>query len=308
MRMSERIYLLTGPTAVGKTELALSWAESTGAEIVSCDSLLVYRGMDIGTAKPDRQQLERVRHHCIDLAPVRRRFSVGDYIRCARSAISGILGRGKRVLVAGGSGFYLKSFFAPVIDHLPIPKSLNERVERLYEEKGLEGILRELVGIDPDAEGEIDARNPRRVLNALKRCLASGQSVAELKRKFQKGRAPFDDFEVSSCCLWREIEDLRGRVERRTESMLARGLIEEVEGLLEQGLEGNESAASAIGYRETIAFIRNEYGSEGLEEAINRNTIRLIRKQGNWFRNQLPIDRQCELSGAAAGGEISLFP
>lgn len=306
--MSERIYLLTGPTAVGKTELALSWAESAGAEIVSCDSLLVYRGMDIGTAKPERCQLDCVRHHCIDLAPVRRRLSIGDYIKCARRAITGVLSRGKKVLVTGGSGFYLKSFFAPVIDRRPIPRSLSERVDRLYEREGLAGISRELMSIDPCAGGEIDVKNPHRVLNALKRCLATGRSVSHLKETFKQGRPPFDEFEIVSCCLWRGIDELRERVRKRTEKMLARGLIEEVERLLEKGLEGNASAASAIGYRETIAYIRNEYGLGELVGAINRRTMRLIRKQRNWFRNQLPIDRQCELSGTAVDSEIDLFP
>lgn len=305
--MSKRIYLLTGPTAVGKTEIALSWAETEGAEIVSCDSLLVYRGMNVGTAKPDRGQQERVSHHCIDLVPVDKRFSVGDYIEAASKAISGILHRGGKVLVTGGSGFYLKSFFAPVIDHLSIPNPLNERVEQLYDREGLEGILGKLMEIDPMADRSIDVRNPRRVINALKRCLASGQSVEKLKKRFEKGRQPFDEFEILTCCLWRRIDDLRTRVERRTKDMLGRGLIEEVEVLLKEGLERNESAALAIGYRETIAFLRKKYGIGELEETINRNTMRLIKKQRNWFRGQLPIDHHCELSGAGTSGEIGFF-
>src|SRR5258706_990799 len=166
------LHVLTGPTAVGKTEWALRWAEKNGAEIVSCDSLLFYRGMDLGTAKPTAAERARVPHHLIDICEVTAPMNVTDYVTRARQAVEQISGRGRAVLVTGGSGVYLKSFFAPAADEVVVSETLRATVRALPLAAGVER-LREL---NPAGLGGLDVANPRRVTRALERCLASGKT------------------------------------------------------------------------------------------------------------------------------------
>src|SRR3954471_22380252 len=168
--MSRLLHVLTGCTAVGKTELALQWAESRGAEIVSCDSLLFYRGADLGTAKPTKAELARVPHHLIDVCDVTDRMDVTRYIAQARIAIDGIFARGRRVLVTGGSGFYLKAFFAPVADEVAVPPSLREELRLKLDQQGLAALVTDLNRLNPGGLGALDVQNPRRVVRALERC------------------------------------------------------------------------------------------------------------------------------------------
>ena len=290
--MSHTIHVLTGCTAVGKTELALRWAEAHGAEIVSCDSLLFYRGADIGTAKPTRAELARVPHHLIDICDITARMDVTHYVTLARAAVDDIQRRGRPVLVTGGSGFYLKSFFAPVADEVAVPPELRAEVRARLESKGLEALVAELTKLNPAGLGALDVRNPRRVTRALERCLASGRTLAVLQAEFAALPAPFADCEVKLSELVRELPDLEARIDRRVAAMLAAGLVAEVRDLLKQGLQENPSAAGAIGYRETIDFIAGRLPEPELAAAIEKNTRALVRKQRTWFKTQLPPHRQ----------------
>lgn len=290
--VTQMLHIITGPTAVGKTEYALSYAEQHGAEIVSCDASLFYRGMDIGTAKPSRAELARVPHHMIDLCAVDEPYDIVAFDRAARAAVGDIHARGKAVVVTGGSGFYLKSFFAPVIDHVEVPDALRAEVADLYDRAGLAGLLQELRGCNPAGLGRLDVQNPRRVLRALERCRASGQTLLRLQADFAARPDPYGEYAKKLILLEREPEQLRARVALRAEQMLEQGLIEEVAALQSQGIECNPSAASAIGYRETLAFLRGEIEREQLLAQIIQNTNHLVKKQRTWFRTQI---RQPEL-------------
>ena len=169
--MPQSLHIITGPTAVGKTEYALSYAAKHNAEIVSCDASLVYRGMDIGTAKPSPDELDRVPHHLIDVNEVDAPYDVVAYVRDAEAAVADIFARGKSVVVTGGSGFYLKSFFASVIDLVVVSDAIRVEVADLYAANGLEGLVAELRQRSPQGLGNLDVMNPRRVLRALERCL-----------------------------------------------------------------------------------------------------------------------------------------
>ncbi len=299
--MSRTLHVLTGCTAVGKTELALRWAEANGAEIVSCDSLLFYRGADLGTAKPTKAELARVPHHLIDICDLRERMDVTHYVAKARVAIDGILARGRRVLVTGGSGFYLKSFFAPVADEVAVPPELRAELRtRLEATGGLAALVAELQQLNPAGLGALDVQNPRRVLRALERCRASGRTLAALQADFDAQPAPFADCAVQLCELVREPADLDQRIEQRVGAMLAAGLVAEVRGLLAQGLKENPSAAGAIGYRETVDFIEGRLMEPELAGAISRNTRALVKKQRTWFKTQLPAHRQVPAATAQA--------
>lgn len=286
--MKQRLHIITGPTAVGKTEYALSYAEAHDAEIVSCDASLIYRGMDIGTAKPSPQELARVPHHLIDLNAVDEPYDIVAYVRDARAAVDAIFSRGKSVVVTGGSGFYLKSFFAPVIDVVKVSEAVRAEVASLYEAEGLPGLLAKLHVLSPQGVGNLDVKNPRRVLRALERCIASGKDLPTLQAEFAARPAPYGDCEKHYILLQREPEELRQRVALRAEQMLREGLIDEVEGLLRAGIKANPSAASAIGYRETIAFLEGRLEREALLPAIVQNTQHLVKKQRTWFRTQIP--------------------
>ncbi len=290
--MPRTLHVLTGCTAVGKTELALRWAEANGAEIVSCDSLLFYRGADIGTAKPTKAELARVPHHLIDICGLNQRMDVTHYLALARAAIDDILRRGRRVLVAGGSGFYLKAFFAPVADEVAVPPELRTELRARLEQAGLAALVAELTRLNPAGLGGLDVQNPRRVLRALERCRASGRTLAALQAAFAAQPAPFADCTVKLCELVREPAELDQRIAQRVDAMLAAGLVAEVRGLRAQGLMDNPSAAGAIGYRETIAFLAGRLMEPELAAAITKNTRALVKKQRTWFKTQLPGHRQ----------------
>jgi tRNA dimethylallyltransferase len=285
---SRILHLLTGPTAVGKTALALDWAEARDAEILSCDASLFYRGMDIGTAKPSAAERARVPHHLIDVCGVRERMDVAKYVGLARAAAEEVVARGRQVLVTGGSGFYLKAFFGPVADELVTPPELRAEIEGRLAREGLAALLAELRGLNPGGLGDLDQQNPRRVTRALERCRASGRTLAELAAEFAARPGPFADWELRAVILEREPEELRERIGRRVEAMLREGLVEEVRCLREEGIEENPSAASAIGYRETLAMLRGELPQVELAPQIALNTWKLVRKQRTWFRTQLP--------------------
>ncbi len=282
--MERILHVLTGCTAVGKTELALRWAEVRGAEIVSCDSLLFYRGMDIGTAKPTAAERGRVPHHLIDICAVHERMDIARYVSLAQRAVADIAARGRPVLVTGGSGFYLKAFFAPVADEVAVPPALQERVRALRPEVA----LTELHALNPAGLGSLDTANPRRVTRALERCLASGRTLAELAADFARQPSPFADWEVRLARIERAPDELDRRIAQRVEAMLADGLVAEVRHLLTLGLADNPSAAKAIGYREVIARLAGNRPEAGLAEEIVKNTRALVKKQRTWFRTQLP--------------------
>lgn len=298
------LYFLIGPTASGKTDLALRWAEAHGGEILSCDAFCVYKGMDIGTAKPTKEEQERAPHHGIDVAPVSQPFSIADFVALAERVVADTQRRGVPLLVTGGSGFYAKSFFAPVTDQTNVPEETRQGVRKLIAEGGLEAVVKELLRLNPDGVQDLDLNNPRRIQTALERCLAAGKPLSVLQQEFRAQPAPFHYIEKKLCFIERDREDLFRRVEQRARKMIEDGLIEEVRRLRKAGLEQNPSAASAIGYREVIEWLDSGSSStDELADAITVNTRRLIKKQLSFFRNQLPDGRRVT---PGADGSIDL--
>ncbi len=293
------LHVLTGCTAVGKTEWALRWAEANSAEIISCDSMLFYRGMDIGTAKPQPSDLARVRHHLVDIRDVSEPMNAAVYAPLALAAAEDIMGRGHAVLAVGGSGFYLGSFFGPVADAVQVPAEVRTRVEALLGEGGLGPLVSELGRLNPGGLAGLDTRNPRRVAAALGRCLASGRTLAELAADFARADHPFRGWTVRLARLDLAAPALEARIAARVHEMIRTGLVDEVRGLMGRGLLSNPSAARAIGYRETIEVIEGRMPSEALAEAIARDTRALVKKQRTWFRTQLPAHTVIDSGGPA---------
>lgn len=282
------LYILTGPTAVGKTELSLDWAAANNAEILSCDSLLFYQGMDIGTAKPRAEDRDRIVHHGIDLVPASKSFNVARYVDTAKTAIDDIHSRGKNVLITGGSGFYLKTFFAPVVDQLCVPESVEKQVNELFCSEGLNGVAEKLRQVSPQDTDRIDLQNPRRAIPALKRCLASGMSITQLQARLRDAPQPFATYPKAGVLLLRDRDALRNRIASRARLMLKNGLVEEIRKLRAQGFEKNPSACGSIGYREVIAMLDGRLEPEELEAMITLHSDQLVSKQLKWFRTQLP--------------------
>jgi len=293
---AKKLHLLTGFTAAGKTAVSLRLAKELNAEIVNCDSLLFYRGMDIGTAKPNEQERCAIRHHLIDIVDPSDTFSIDRYIDEARTVIDDIHGRGKAVLVVGGSGFYLQAFLGPVVDRIVIDPGVRASLLEAFEKAPLSDWVEELRQLNPDGLGTLDTFNPRRVFNALLRCRASGLSLAELKRRFEAQAVPFDAYDRRVLVLGRPKEELEERVMLRVHQMLEAGLVDEVRALLDQGLIRDGSAARSIGYRETIAFIEKGGELNDLAKLIAQNTRRLLKKQRTWFRKHLPKEAVFDLS------------
>lgn len=298
--MDSTLYILTGFTAVGKTRMSLDWAKKNGAEIVSCDSLLFYRNMNIGTAKPARDELHEVPHHLINVTEPSCQYSINKYLKAVEQAVAEIHARGKRVLVVGGSGFYLSAFFGPVVDDFRLKSSVKVQIEKEFDGQSLDHSVEVLRKLNPDGLGDLDTKNPRRVLKAWLRCVASGKTLIELKDEFANRSGPFDAFDRKLLILSRPREELEERVKLRVDLMLQQGLVEEVKRLLEEGIERNPSAASAIGYRETIACLRGDLSIDDLAENISLNTRKLLKKQRTWFKKYLPASAMLDLSGIAA--------
>lgn len=290
------LYILTGFTAVGKTSLSLDWARRNNAEIVSCDSLLFYKNMDVGTAKPTPRELAMVPHHLIDVVDPSVQYSIKQYLDAVKQIVSDIHSRGRRVLVVGGSGFYLNSFFSAVVDGLEIDPADKIRIENQFENRSLEASVEVLMELNPDGVGDLDIENPRRVLKAWLRCAGSGKTLEELRLEFDQKPGEFDSYQKKVLVLSRPREELEKRVSSRVKAMISSGLIEEVRGLITQGIEKNPSAAQAIGYRETIAYLKGEIGEDALVETIVKNTRKLLKKQRTWFNKFLPDEAVINVS------------
>lgn len=284
----EEIFIISGPTASGKTAKAIELAKAVDAEIISCDSVQVYEFMDIGSAKPSAKERAEIPHHLIDVCHPSRQFSVGEYVALSKHALEKILKNKKRVIVAGGSGFYLKAWFSPVTDEIEIPKSVKDECQKLFDLGGSEALKEKLLSLDPEAADSIDIQNPRRIHPALERVLATSLTLKELRKKFESLPCPMGNFKINFKSTDMPDEELFKRVKTRAEKMIEDGLIEETKKLMSIGIEKNPSAAMAIGYRETMEAIRqNDFSN--LAEKIFLSTKKLIKKQRKFLKTQIRL-------------------
>ena len=278
--MDQTVLFLLGPTASGKSELALPLAEALGAEILSLDSMAVYRRMDIGTAKPSPAERARIPHHLIDLVEPWESFDAARYRREALRAMEETFDRGKRVLFVGGTPFYFQVLTKGLFSGPPA----DPEIRRMFleeEEAGGEGTLhRKLARLDPAAAKRIHPRDTKRLVRALEVLEISGRPLSSLQKEWKKeeGVLPYQGVGIQ-----REPQVLRERIRRRVRSMLGKGLVEETRAILEAG-GFSPQASAALGYKQVLAFLRGELPEEELEERIFLRTWRFVRKQRTWFR------------------------
>ena len=286
------LYLLAGPTASGKTTYSIAFAKQHNCEILSCDASAFYQGMDIGTAKPSYKEQQQVKHWGIDILPPNAYFSIKDFVSYSQGVIADITKRGKDVCIVGGSGFYLKSFLAPVVDEIEASYEVKKQIDSLDQAEGLSGCLKLLKQLNHSLPDNFDSKNPLKVKKALERCLTTGKTLIELKNQFDRQPPPYSSYNKQVFLFSKPTELLRLSVRLRTQAMLERGLLSEVENLLQANLlQPLMPAAQAIGYRESIAYIKNPTNIKILENEITKNTYELIKKQSTWFRNQIKVDR-----------------
>ena len=288
------VAIISGPTCSGKTEFAIRLAEKLGAEIISCDSVQIFRGMDIGSAKPTPEERAKIPHHLIDAADVSEKFDVARYVSLAKAALRDIARRGKNVVVAGGSGFYLSAWFKAVADGVEIPEEVANFAAKIEAEGGAETLARELLKVDPRAAETIDIHNPRRTRNALERCLASGKSAAQLRAEFEKLPCPMGEFPRRFMLLDRPDAEMAERIKMRTRKMIGAGLVDETRRLIAAGLLKNPSLKNATGYKQAVEFIKSgSTDTRRLAEEIEIQTMALVRRQRKYFRTQLGNIPRC---------------
>ena len=295
MSEKKKIIAVVGPTASGKSALALELAKQYGGEIVSCDSMQIYKRMNIGTAKPTYDELLSVRHHMIDIAEPTENFSCEDYVHLASVAIDDICARGAIPIVCGGTGLYLDALLrggnsAPSVDTSDIREELCARAER----EGIDAIYEQLELVDPESAASIHKNNEKRVIRALEIYLATGRTKSELDRESKSFESPYDARVAYLTFADRSL--LYSRIDSRVDAMIAEGLVEEARSLLSEGVfDVNRTAAQAIGYKELFGFLEGRETLDDAVETLKRSTRKYAKRQITWFSAKdyaisLPID------------------
>jgi len=275
-------WYLTGPTASGKTEIGLELAERLGAEIVSLDSMTLYREMDIGTAKPTIQQQHRVPHHLIDILAPSEEFSLSNYVDAAKTAIADIRGRGREVLFVGGTPLYLKALLRGIFQGPPADWEFRQQIEEELQSVGLQALHQRLQQVDPLSAAKLHPHDKRRIIRALEVYRLTGRPISHLQTQFDEGR-PAEQCRVFVVGWPRDV--LHERIHRRVEAMFAAGLVDEVRGILARHHSLSRTARQAVGYREVIHGLEQSSPLAETVEAVKTRTRRFARHQETWFRS-----------------------
>jgi len=278
----KRVICVVGPTASGKTALAVRLARELDGEVISCDSMQVYRGMDVGTAKPTTEEMQGVVHHMLDVAAPDESFSVGRFTELADPVLQDVLARGKTAVLAGGTGLYIdalvsgRSFSDRPDDAMR--KNLEDRADR----EGTEVLLRELAEVDPETASRLHLKDRKRIIRALEIWLSTGVTMAEHDRQTRLLPPKYD---AAWLGLWYSDRSvLYERIGRRVDLMLQQGLLEEIRRLLEGGIPDSATAFAAIGYKEFLAAMQGKETLDEAVEAVKQGTRRYAKRQMTWFR------------------------
>jgi len=279
-----KIIAVVGPTASGKTDLAIKIARKFDCEIISADSRQIYKGMDIGTAKPTTAEIKAIKHYLIDIKNPDEDYAVAEYKKDAVEAINKIIKKGKTPILVGGTGLYIKA----VVENLEIPSvkpdwTLRKKLENKIKKEGLESIYRELIKIDPEAVYIVDGKNPRRVIRALEVAILTKKPFSAQRKK---GKQIFETLEIGI-----KLSDLtlQKRIAKRADEMIKEGLPDEVKKLVKKYGE-KQIAFDAIGYKEIISFLKKEISLAQASDLIKKNTRAFAKRQMTWFRKDKEIN------------------
>lgn len=277
------IPFIVGPTAVGKTSTGIELARRLGGEIISIDSRQVFRGMDIGTAKPTLRQLKEIPHHLVDILNPDEQISAGAYRELALQVVAEIQSRGKLPIFVGGSGMYVKAVTQGLFRESVTDDAVRKRIKRELAEKGAAALYNRLVDVDPDLAVKTHINDIKRITRALEIYEITGKPPSEHYRN-QKTEAPFPH---KVFVLSLERENLYRRINERVDMMIADGLVEEVQTLIDSGLRKDLDNLLTLGYQEVVIYLDGQCSYDEMVENIKRNTRRYAKRQLTWFRNQL---------------------
>ena len=282
--IAQRVLFLVGPTAVGKSEISLLLAQKVGGEIISVDSMQVYRGMDIGTAKPSPAERARVPHYLLDICELHETFDAARFGSLARQAIHEIQGRGRLPILCGGTGLYFKA----LLDGLGDAPQADLELRSQLQKTPMPDLLQELADHDPVTFARIDRQNPRRVLRAVEVIRLTGRPFSEQRAAWGdsfSGSGP----SVPVFGVTRAPGDLHRRIESRVDEMFRRGLVAETQALLAQGLDRNLTASQALGYRQVLEHLRQLRSLSETIQLVKIRTRQFAKRQMTWFRRQLRV-------------------
>ncbi|MDI3540906.1 MAG: tRNA dimethylallyltransferase [Thermosediminibacterales bacterium] len=281
------LLVIVGPTAVGKTKHAIEVAKMLDSEIISADSMQIYKYMDIGTAKPTPEERQRIPHHMIDIVEPDEEFSVADYKELAEEKIKSIFEKGKIPLLVGGTGLYVKA----VIDNYffsdaSIDKEYRETLKQIALEKGGDYLHDILNKKDPAAASRIHPNDIKRIIRALEVYYQTGKPISYFEKETQKGSTPYN---LSYFGLTMSRERLYNLINQRVDDMIAKGLVDEVKGLLERGYNKELNALKGLGYKQIIGYLEGGYNLEKAIEILKRDTRRFAKRQFTWFKRDKRI-------------------
>ena len=286
--MKHKLFVILGPTAVGKTEISLALAEEISAEIISADSMQVYRGMDIGTAKPTPAERARVPHHLIDVADPKEEFSVGRYVSLADEAIADITRRGKIPLVVGGTGMYVRALLEGIFEGPGADFKLREGLAET--ESGEPGALHKMLkNVDPRAAERIHPSDIRRIVRALEVYEKTGKTISENQSQWRGEGSGDGRYDYKIAGLTRPRPELYRRIDERVEKMIKNGLLDEVKTLMENGCRPEMPSMQALGYKQLLAHLDGDLNLHTAIELIKRDTRRYAKRQYTWFNAQKNI-------------------
>ena len=291
------IICVVGPTASGKTALAVEIAKSFDGEVVSCDSMQIYRRMDIGTAKPTTEEMQGIPHHMIDICEPDESFSVSQYVQMADPIVQDILSRGKRVIIAGGTGLYVDSLMRGN-DFAPFPSTgCRERLEARLENEGLDVLASELKAIDPEAL-ERSQNNPRRIIRALEVFQETGETITSHNLRTQAIPPKYNPLWIG--LDYANRQELYDRIDLRVELMLQAGLLEEIRQILGSGIPESATAMQAIGYKEFVDAMAGRDTLENAVASVQQSSRRYAKRQLTWFRKNPNMNWICRTTGQSS--------
>lgn len=283
----DKIICVVGPTASGKTAMAVELAKRYNGEVLSCDSMQLYRHMDIGTAKPTVEEMEGIPHHMIDVLEPDEVFSVGRYVEMAEPILQDILARGKTCVICGGTGLYVDSLIAGRT-FAPYPETgRRQELEALAGEKGIEAVIALLREFDPVSAETLHPGNKRRIIRAAEVYLETGKTITQHNLETQAVPPKYEP-------VWLGLDfthraELYARIDRRVDLMMEQGLLQEIENLLARGVPASATSLQAIGYKEPMAALRGEMTMEQAVEKIKQESRRYAKRQLTWFRRNKQI-------------------
>jgi tRNA dimethylallyltransferase len=295
----QTVLIVVGPTGVGKTEVGFYLALAVGGEIISADSRLVYRGMDIGTAKPSRRMRDEVAHHLIDIVDPGDEYTCKMFEEDARQAVHDILARGKTPVVVGGTGLYVRALTDGIFEGPGRDDELRARLMAEARDKGARDLWERLHTLDPGKARGIDPENVVRVVRALEVYYLTGRPMSELEKTARPLEVPF-----AKVALTRAREELYGIIDRRVEAMLEAGLVEEVKRLVDQGYRDAPAVHDSLGYQEVLRYLDGAITYAEAVRLIKRNTRRFAKRQMTWFRKEEDI-KWVDITGRTDFPEIA---